>query len=338
MQRLFNDPGAVIDESIAGFVKCHERWVASTASNRALKYKFAPTCNKVGVVSGGGYGHDPAFMGYLGKYMLDAVAVGEIFEPPSSQAFYTAFKEADGGAGVICIYGNYPQDRESVEQAIKLAAADGITVKAVVVNEDVASTDPKTRRGMTGEVLIWKVGGAAAAQGYDLGGIVAVCEKALKNTRSIGIGLSSCTIPQAGQPNYIIERGTMEIGVGHHGFSSKDTCKLRTANTTAEIMLDEITKDMPLTCREQVVVMVSGLGGTMQCEMNILYSRIYDVLRNRGVEVHRAFVGNYFTSLDMMGVTLTIMKVDNELAGLVDLPAHPAAMSDFAAPAPKNGG
>lgn len=330
MQKLYNDPASMVDESIVGFVKCYHDQVAHTDCNRTLKSKLAPIEGKVGIVSGGGSGHDPAFMGYIGKNMLDAVAIGDIFTPPSVESFYTAFKEANAGKGVVCLFGNYPKDIVNVQKAIAKAENDGITVKMVIANEDVATSDPAKRRGMTGEVLLWKIGGAAAALGYDIDEVVAVSNRALSCTRSIGIGLASCIIPEVGRPNYVIELGTMEIGVGHHGFSSKDTCKLKTANATADIMVDEILKDMPLTSGDSIVVMISGLGNTMLSEMNILFGRVHDVLTDRKIIIHHSFIGNYFTSLDMMGVTLTIMKLDDELMRLFDIPAYPVALNDFA--------
>jgi len=330
MQKLLNDPARMLDDSIDGFVKCYNQIVAHTDCNRTLKYKWAPVAGKVGVVSGGGSGHDPAFLGYIGKNMLDAVAIGEIFTPPLAESFYTAFKAADSGKGVVCIFGNYPKDIESAEIAAERAAKEGITVKMVIANDDVATPDPKTRRGNTGEVLLWKIGGAAAASGYDLDGVVSVVKKALSNTRTIGIGLASCIIPAVGRPNYLIEQGTMEIGVGHHGFPSMDTCKLKPANDIGDIMVDAILNDMPLKRGSRAVVIISGLGNTMLMEMNILYNHVHDLLREKGIEIHHAFIGNYFTSLDMMGVTLTIMNLDDELTRLLDLPAYSAALSHFA--------
>ncbi len=330
MQKLYNNPASMVDESVAGFVKCYHNQIAHIGCARALKYKAAPVSGKVGIVSGGGSGHDPAFMGYLGKNMLDTVAIGDIFSPPSVESFYTAFKEADAGKGVVCLFGNYPKDIANVREAIEMAKKDGIRVETVVANEDVADSDPNSRRGMTGEVLLWKIGGAAAALGYSLDQVVDVSNKALSRMRSIGIGLSSCIIPEVGRPNYIIELGTMEIGVGHHGFSSMDTCKLKTANATADIMVDEILKDMPVDAGSHVAVMISGLGNTMLSEMNILYSRVYDVLTERKIGIHQSYIGNYFTSLDMMGVTLTVMSLDDELTRLLDLPAYPVALNDFA--------
>lgn len=329
MQKLFNHPARMVDESIGGFVKCYRNTVAYTDHPRALKYAKAPVSGKVGIVSGGGSGHDPAFMGYIGKNMLDAVAIGDIFTPPSADSFYAAFKAADSGKGIVCLYGNYPRDIVSANIAAERAAEEGITVKSVIANDDVATPDPAARRGTTGEILLWKIGGAAAALGYSLDEVVAVCEKAINRIRSVGIGISSCIIPEAGRPNYLIEEGTMEIGVGHHGLSSKDTCKLKTADATADIMLDEILKDMPLNDGDNTAVMISGLGNTMLCELNILYSRVHDAMTGQGIGIHHAFVGNYFTSLDMMGATLTIMHLDEELTRLLDLPAHSGALNHF---------
>jgi len=329
MQKLLNDPSNVVPESIDGFVKCYRNFVAYTDCPRALKYVEAPIKGKVGIVTGGGSGHNPAFKGYLGKNMLDAVAIGNIFSPPSVDAFYSAFKAADSGHGVVCLYGNFPADIENAEAAIVRAAKEGIVVKSVIANDDIATPDPKTRRGSTGEVLLWKIGGAAAALGYNIDEVVNVCNKAISRTRSIGIGLASCIIPDYGHPNYVIEKGTMEIGVGHHGFQSKDTCKLRTANEIANIMVDEILKDMPLGARDKVAVMVSGLGNTMLCELNILYSKVHDLLLEKKIDIYHTFLGNYFTSLDMMGVTLTVINLDEELVKLLDVPAYPVSLNHF---------
>ena len=332
MQIFCNETSDIVDDSIKGFIKCHHRHVSHTECPRTIKLKKAPIAGKVGVVSGGGSGHAPAFMGYIGENMLDAVAIGNIFTPPSSESFYNAFKAADSGNGVICLYGNYIADIESAQEAINRAANDGIIVKTVIANDDVATSDKNTRRGLTGEIFLWKIGGAAAALGYDLDGVVAVTEKAMQNTRSIGVGLSSCIIPEVGRPNYIIEEGTMEIGVGHHGFSSLDTCKLKSADKTIDLMLDEILKDMPQKKDNEIAIMMNGLGNTMLDELNILYSRLDDVLKGMGVKTAHAYLGNFFTSLDMRGVTLTIMTLDSELKKLLEFPAYPVALNCFVQP------
>lgn len=329
MQKLYNRPENMVDDSINGFVKCYQNTVAYADHSRALKVAGLPKKGKVGIVSGGGAGHDPAFMGFLGKNMLDAVAIGNIFTPPSVSSFCAAFRAADSGGGVVCLCGYYPADITNAEQAAQIVAKEGICVKTIAANDDVAVVDRGQRRGAAGEILLWKIGGAAAARGYSQDKVVAVCTRALDRMRSIGVGLASCIIPEVGRPNYLIEMGTMEIGVGHHGQSSLDTCKLRSADATADIMLDEILKDMPLAVGDKVAVMISGLGNTMLSELNIVYSRVYDVLTQRGVAIHHAYIGNFFTSLDMMGITLTAFHLDDELTELMDMPAYPVALKNF---------
>lgn len=329
LQKFVNDRNAMLEQAVAGFVKCYRDQVGFTDCPRALRYLGAPQAGRVGVVSGGGWGHDPAFIGYLGKNLLDAVAIGDTFTPPARDAYLAAIRAANGGSGVVCLYGNYPGDIASVNKAVRIAAREGIEVRCVIANDDVASADPASRRGQTGESLMWKVGGAAAACGYALEDVARVAQKAVDRMRSIGVGLASCIIPETGRPNYLIESGTMEIGVSHHGLFSKDTCKLRTADETADIMLEEVLRDMPLSAGDQVAVMVSGLGNTMSCELNILFGRVYDRLSSAGVEVARSYVGNFFTSLDMMGATLTVMVLDAELIRLLDHPARPVALSPF---------
>lgn len=329
MQKFVNEKDNMTDESIIGFSRCYRKSVLVLEGGRTLKYIKAPVAGKVGVVTGGGWGHDPAFMGYLGKNMVDAVAIGDTFSPPSAGAFAEAFRAADSGEGVVCLFGNFPQDIASVDAAIALVSEEGIKVRSVVANDDVAESDVSKRRGASGEVLLWKVGGAAAALGYDLDRVIRVSQKAVENMRSIAIGLASCIIPATGRQNYLIEKGTMEIGISHHGLMSKDTYKLRTACETANIMLEYILKTFPLAQGEDVVVMLSGLGNTMLSELHILYSHIDDVMKKMGVNVYRAMPGNYFTSLDMMGATLTMMRLDDELKQLIDYPAYPVAFNHF---------
>ncbi len=329
MQKFANDPSNMVNESIRGFVKCYPDIVTYTESKRVLKSASAPVKGRVGIATGGGYGHDPAFIGYIGQNMLDTVAAGDIFFTPTVEDYYLAFKHADAGQGVACLYGNYPRDTVNVEQAIKLAAQDGITVKTVIANDDIATADVEKRRGSAGEILMWKVGGAAASLGYDLDGVIRAAQKAVDSTRSISVGLASCIIPMVGRPNYLIEVGTMEIGVGHHGTSSRDTCKLRTADETVDIMMDSILNDIPLSEGEEVAVLVSGLGNTMLMELHILFSRIYDVLEERNIKIHRSYVGNYFTALDMMGASISVMKLDDELKKMMDVPVYTAAFNHF---------
>lgn len=332
MQRIINDPNQVVEDMLKGFVKSHPDLVAATGNPRVLKYAHAPVSGKVGVVTGGGSGHKPAFVGYIGRNMVDAVAVGEIFTSPSAQAFYDAFKAADGGAGVACLYGNYAGDNMNVKLAKRMAEKDGIRVLTVVANDDVASapkTEREKRRGVAGEVLMWKIGGAKAALGGSLDEVIQAAQKAIDNTRSVGVGLTPCTIPAVGKPNFSIEPGKMEMGIGHHGEPGVEVTGLKSADEIAKAIMDIILPDLPFASGDEVVVLVSGLGATPVMELYILYNKVYDILAEAGIRVYRPYVGNYFTSLEMMGATITVMKLDDELKPLIDLEADSMGMKQL---------
>ena len=330
MQRIINIPDMVVEDMLKGFVKAHCDLVEPTDNPRVLKSKWAGEKGRVGVVTGGGSGHKPAFIGYCGKNMCDAIAVGEIFSSPTAKAFYDAFREADGGAGVACLYGNYAGDNMNVKMAIELAEDDDIVVKKVVANDDVASapkTEPEKRRGVAGEVLMWKIGSAKAAKGGTLDEVIAAAQKAIDNTRSVGIGLTPCTIPAVGHPNFEIKPGTMEVGIGHHGEPGVEVSELKTADEMAKTMVDIVVPDMPFVEGDELAVIVSGLGATPVMELYILYNKIEELLAEKGIKVYKSFVGNYFTSLEMMGATFTAMKLDDELKELLDVPCETMGMT-----------
>ena len=325
MQRILNNPDDIVDEMLKGFVKTHGDIVKTTEHPRVLAAKAAPIAGKVGVVTGGGSGHKPAFIGYIGENLCDTAAVGEICSSPTAAAFLDAFKAADGGAGVACLYGNYSGDNMNVKMAVKMAKKAGLTVKTVVANDDVASA-PKDqrdkRRGVAGEILMWKCGGAKAAKGGSLDEVIAAAQKAIDSTRSVGVGLTPCTLPAVGHPNFEIKDGTMEVGIGHHGEPGIAVEPLGTAKEIAQKMVDVVLPDYPFVEGDEVVVLVSGLGATPVMELYVLYDEIEKLLSDKGIKIHRSYVGNYFTSLDMMGATLTVMKLDDELKELIDMPAY----------------
>ena len=322
MQRILNDPDMIVDEMLQGFLKTHSNLVEATENPRVIKAKNIPE-GKVGVITGGGSGHKPAFVGYCGKNLCDAVAVGEICSSPTAAAFLDAAKAADQGKGVACLYGNYSGDNMNVKMAVKMAKKQGITIKTVVANDDVASA-PKDqrekRRGVAGEILMWKAGAAKAALGGDLDEVIAAAQKAIDQTRSIGIGLTPCTLPAVGHPNFEIKPGTMEVGIGHHGEPGIEVCELESAKKMAGRMVQAVTEDYPFVSGDEVIVLVSGLGATPVMELYVLYNEVDALLKEKGIQTYRAYVGNYFTSLDMMGATLTVMKLDEELKMLMDLP------------------
>lgn len=332
MQKIINDPDLVVEEMVEGFVKAHSDIISATENERVLKYKEAPIQGKVGIVTGGGSGHKPAFSGYLGKNMVDAVAVGEIFSSPPAMMFYDAIKAADGGKGVAVLYGNYAGDNMNVKMAIQMLEDDDIEVKTVVANDDVPSA-PKTelekRRGVAGEILMWKVGGAKAAMGAALDGVIAAAQKSIDNTRSVGVGLAPCTLPQVGHPNFEIEPGKMEMGIGHHGEPGIDVVDLETADKIAEKMTNLVLEDLPFSSGDDVVVLVSGLGATPYLEQYIYFNEVEKILTSKGINIHQSYVGDYFTSLDMQGVTLTLLKLDDELKECIDYECNSIALKQF---------
>ncbi len=325
MQRFVNNPDEVVEDTVKGFVKAHSDIVRLAENPRVIVAKRAPHAGKVGVVTGGGSGHEPAFIGYAGKNMLDAVAVGELFSSPTARSFHDAIREANGGKGVVCLYGNYAGDNMNVKMAVKLAAKDGIEVATVVANDDVCSApveEREKRRGVAGEIFMWKIGGAKAAEGAGLEEVRAAAQKAIDNCRSIGVGLGPCTLPAVGHPNFQIEPGTMEVGIGHHGEPGVRVEALKTAHEVARDMCKLVLDDHDLPAGTEVAVLVSGLGATPLNELYILNDTIEQEITAHGLVIHKTYVGNYFTSLEMVGATLTVMALDNELKALLDIEAR----------------
>lgn len=324
MQRILNDPDFIVEDYLKGFLKAHGDIVAPTGSSRAVKR--ADECGShVGIVTGGGSGHEPAFIGYIGENLCDAAAVGEVFSSPTAAAFLEAFRAADHGKGVACLYGNYSGDNMNVKMAAKMAKKEGIEVRMAVTNDDVWSApkaESEKRRGLAAGMLNWKCCGAKSAQGASLDEVMAVAKKVSDHARSVGIGLSPCTLPGAERPNFDIREGTMEIGIGHHGEPGMEVISLESASGMAKRMTEIILSDFPLERGDEVAVLVSGLGATPVMELYALFAEVEGLLGEQGVVIHRSYVGNYVTSLEMNGVTLTIMKLDDELKELIDMPCY----------------
>jgi dihydroxyacetone kinase-like protein len=332
MQKFINDPSRVVEEMLEAYLVAHSDLVSATENERVIKYKHAPIKGKVGIVTGGGSGHKPAFIGYVGRNMVDAVACGEIFSSPPAQMFYDAVKAADGGKGVAILYGNYAGDNMNVAMAMEETADDGIPVKKVVANDDVPSApkgDEAHRRGVAGEILMWKVGGAKAAMGASLDEVISAAQKAIDNTRSMGVGLSPCTIPEVGHPNFTIPEGKMEIGIGHHGEPGIEIANLEPSAKVAERMCNVIIPDLPFIDGDEAVVLISGLGSTPVMELYILFNDVKRILKENGIKIHVTYIGNYFTSLEMAGATLTLMKLDSELKECIDFECDSVGMRQF---------
>lgn len=325
MNRVINDPDLVVEDMLAGILVAHPELVQYESNPRVIRKRKTSPAGQVGIVTGGGSGHEPAFLGYVGPGLVDAVAVGEIFSSPTAKSFFDAFRAADQGAGVACLYGNYAGDNMNVKMAIKLAAKDGIEIATVVANDDVCSApseERNKRRGVAGEIFMWKVGGAKAATGASLDDVRQTAQRAIDNCRSIGVGLGPCTLPAVGHPNFRIEPGTMEVGIGHHGEPGVRVEPLKTADAVARDMSKIVLDDHDLAAGTEVAVLVSGLGATPLNELYILYDTMEQEITGRGLVIHKTYIGNYFTSLEMVGATLTVMALDDELKALLDTEAQ----------------
>ena len=327
MQRLVNEKDHVVEDMLEGYVQAKSYIEYGGSEKRVVKYTDIPQ-GKVGLVSGGGSGHEPAFLGYIGKNMLDAVAIGEVFSSPMANAFLDAFREANHENGVACLFGNYAGDNMNVKMAKAMAEDEGIQVRYVTANDDISSSPKETkekRHGIAGGVYMWKIAGAAAAQGADLDEVCRIAEKTVEHTRSICIGLAPCTIPDVGHPNFTIQEGTYEFGIGHHGEPGMDIRPMASAKEIAGEMMNAIHEDYELMEGDEVSIIVSGLGATPLMEQYILYKEAVDWLKERGIRIHHPLVGNYVTSLDMNGAAITVLKLDEELKKLLDVPAICAA-------------
>ncbi len=325
MNRVINNPDLVVEDMLRGILAAHPELRASAENPRVIHHVNAGSAGRVGLVTGGGSGHEPGFLGYAGRNMLDAVAVGEIFSSPTAKSFLDAFRVAHGGAGVACLYGNYAGDNMNVKMAVKMAEREGIRVRTVVANDDAASAPREEiakRRGVAGEIIMWKVAAARAAQGASLDDVIAAAQHAIDMTRSIGIGLSACTIPAVGKANFTIQDGDMEVGIGHHGEPGILVQPTVPARDMARLMLDKLLPDLPFARGDQVSVLVSGLGATPLMEQYILYAEVADILRDAGIDITFSRVGNLFTSLEMMGVTLTLTKLDSAMRADLALPCE----------------
>jgi len=324
MKKLINDPKIVVEEMIDGYVKAHPSYIRRLEENdRALVTTRPKTKGKVGILVGGGSGHEPAFMGYVGEGMADGVAVGNIFASPPPAPILEVTKAIDKGAGVVYLYGNYAGDVMNFGMAAELAEMEDIQVEMVLASDDVASApieEKEKRRGIAGEFFVFKMAGAAADRGYNLEEVARVARKTNGNSRSMGVGLTPCSLPQTGEPSFEIGENEMEIGLGHHGEPGIRKAPLESADHVADQLLEPIFNDMPLNEGEEVTVLVNGLGSTSRMELYIIFRRVEQVLKEKGIKIYRSYVGDYITSLEMGGCSITLTKLDDELKQLVDQP------------------
>lgn len=319
MKKLINDPNAIIEEVLHGMVKAYPEIVSEVEGGNVIVRSHKKE-GKVALVSGGGSGHEPAHAGYVGYGMLDAAVCGEIFTSPGADKVYAAIKAVDSGKGVLLIIKNYSGDVMNFEMAAEMAAAEGITVKQVIVDDDIAvenSTYTVGRRGIAGTVLVHKILGAAAEQGYSLDALVELGNKVIQNLKTMGMSLKPCTVFTTGKESFEIGDDEVEIGLGIHGEPGTHREKMAKADFFTEKLFEKIWQESAAVEKDEFAVLVNGLGETTLIELFIINNHLQDLLAEKKVCVAKTFVGNYMTSLDMGGFSITLLKLDKEMKDLL---------------------
>ncbi len=323
MKKLINHPDNVVRESLEGFAAAHADMVRVNFDPAYVVRADAPVQGKVGVLSGGGSGHEPMHGGYVGVGMLDAACPGAIFTSPTPDQMLEATKAIHGGAGVLYIVKNYTGDLMNFEMAAELAGAEGIQVESVIINDDVAVKDSlytAGRRGVGATVLAEKITGAAAQQGRSLAEVTDICKRVNGWGRSMGMALTSCTVPHVGHPTFDLPEDQMEIGIGIHGEPGRARMALRPADEVTPMLMEPILSDLPFKQGDEVLLYVNGLGGTPLTELYIVYRKALQIATQHGLKVTRSLVGPYMTSLEMAGCSITLLKLNDEFTKLWDAP------------------
>jgi dihydroxyacetone kinase-like protein len=325
MRKIINKAEDFVDEMMDGIIAAYgDRVQILNGDKRILLSAYPKKKGKVGIVTGGGSGHLPLFLGYVGQGMLDGCAVGNVFASPSSQKMADMIRACDSGNGVLCLFGNYGGDVMNFEMAREMVEFDDIKTTTALGRDDVASSPPETadkRRGVAGIVFAYKIAGAAADKMLPLEEVTAIAQKALDNTRSMGVALSPCIVPEVGKPTFSINDDEIEIGMGIHGEKGIEVKKMISADEIARIAVSRITADMPLKKGDEVSVLVNGLGGTPLEEQFIVYRKAHEILSGLGVSVYMPHIGEFATSMEMAGLSVSIIKLDAQLKELLRAPA-----------------
>jgi phosphoenolpyruvate---glycerone phosphotransferase subunit DhaK len=325
MKKLINRPEDVVTEALQGFAVAHPDLVKVNFGPNYIVRADAPVKGKTALVSGGGSGHEPMHGGFVGMGMLDAACPGEVFTSPTPDQMLDATKAVDGGAGVLHIVKNYTGDVMNFEMAAELARGEGIEVEAVVIDDDVAVQDSlytAGRRGVGATVLAEKICGAAAEEKQSLQQVAELCRKVNANGRSMGMALTSCIVPSAGKPTFDLADDEIEIGIGIHGEPGRERRKLAPASDVVESLATPVIDDIPFQEGDEVLAFVNSMGGTPTIELYVVYNELYKLLEQRGIKITRNLIGPYITSLEMAGVSITLLKLDDELTRLWDAPVH----------------
>ena len=332
MKKLINGVDNIVDEMLNGMVKAHPEYVERVPGTDVVARTGAKKTDKVALISGGGSGHEPAHGGFVGIGMLDAAVAGAVFTSPTPDQVYEAIHAVDAGKGVLLIIKNYTGDVMNFEMAADMARDEDIEVDQVIVADDVAvenSTWTTGRRGIAGTIFVHKIAGAAAEEGRSLAEVKAVAEKVIANVRSMGMAVAPCTVPAVGKPSFELEEDEVEIGIGIHGEPGTHREKIAGANATADTLLDKILAEGIYGEGDEVAVMINGMGGTPLMELYLINDHVADVLAGKGIKVAKTLVGNYMTSLDMEGFSITLLKLDDELKVLLNAPADTPAFRQF---------
>ncbi|MBS3681616.1 dihydroxyacetone kinase subunit DhaK [Ornithinibacillus massiliensis] len=319
MKKIINDANQVVQDMVDGLVAANPTTLKQVPETFVVVRKDAPVKGKVAIVSGGGSGHEPAHAGYIGKGMLDAAVCGEVFTSPTPDQVLEAIKSVDGGAGVLLVIKNYTGDVLNFEMAAELAEMEGIQVEKVIVNDDVAVEDSSFttgRRGIAGTIFVHKLAGAKAASGASLEEVKSVAEKVVANVRSMGMALTPCTVPAAGTPSFQLAEDEMEIGMGIHGEPGINRGLIASADEIATTLTEKILEDYDFS--GEVAVLVNGLGATPEMELYIVNKKVHALLADKGIRIYKTFVGEYMTSLEMAGCSVSLLKLDEELKELLD--------------------
>jgi dihydroxyacetone kinase-like protein len=323
MKKLINSPESIVLESMSGLAAAYGDLVKIHLDPNYIVRKDAPVKNKVAIISGGGSGHEPMHGGFVGRGMLDGACPGAVFTSPTPDQMHEATKAVNGGKGVLHIVKNYTGDVMNFEMAADLARGEGIEVEAVVIDDDVAVKDSlytAGRRGVGTTVLAEKICGAAAEGGASLKEVAALCHKVNGQGRSMGMALTSCTVPHVGKPTFELPEDEMEIGIGIHGEPGRHRMKLKSADEITEMLLNPIVEDLPFKSGDSVLLFVNSMGGTPSIELFVVYNKAHQILTKKGIQVTRSLVGPYITSLEMAGASITVLKLDSELTKLWDAP------------------
>ncbi len=325
MKKIINEAADFVPEMLEGLIKAHPDQLTYQDDIHAIVRTDAPVKGKVALASGGGSGHLPIFLGYVGKGMLDGCAVGDVFASPNADQMLSVTQRINGGKGVVYIYGNYGSDVMNFDMASEMANMDDIPVRTVLVKDDIASAPPAEadrRRGLAGMVFAFKVAGAKADKGGSLDEVVELTERALANTSTMGVSLSPCIVPLAGKHTFTLTGDEMEIGMGIHGEPGMKREKMQSADEITERMTNAILEDLKYQAGDKLAVMVNSLGATPPEELYVMYRKVHQMLTDKDITVHRAYVGEYATSMEMAGASLTFFRLDDELSELLDHPAH----------------